>query len=59
MSKLNHLHILIAEDDADDADIICDIFNKNSNFEKVSLVPNGEELLNFLKKHQIKFQILF
>lgn len=50
MSKLNHLHILIAEDDADDADIICDIFNKNSNFEKVSLVPNGEELLNFLKK---------
>jgi CheY-like chemotaxis protein len=43
------LHIIIAEDDNDDADVICETFNNNPNFEKVSLVTNGEELLNFLK----------
>lgn len=49
MSKLYNLHIIIAEDDCDDADIICHSFNKNPDFVKVSLVANGEELLNFLK----------
>lgn len=44
-----NIHIIIAEDDDDDADVICEIFNKNPNFGKVSLVANGEELLNFLK----------
>jgi CheY-like chemotaxis protein len=43
------LHILIAEDDEDDADLICEIFNNNPDFGKVSLVTNGEELINFLK----------
>ena len=43
------LHILIAEDDEDDADLICEIFNNNLNFGKVSLVTNGGELINFLK----------
>ena len=46
--KLN-LHIIIAEDDDDDADVIVDTFAKNPYFGKVSLVANGEELLNFLK----------
>ncbi|MEN2401463.1 response regulator [Flavobacterium sp. MC2016-06] len=49
MSVLNNLHIIIAEDDSDDADVICETFNKNPNFGKVSLVKNGEELLNYLK----------
>jgi len=49
MPHLNNLHIIIAEDDCDDADIICHTFNKNPDFNKVSLVANGEELLNYLK----------
>jgi CheY-like chemotaxis protein len=49
MTKLNNLHIIIAEDDEDDADVISEIFNKNPDFDKVSLVSNGEELLNYLK----------
>ena len=43
------LHIIIAEDDNDDADVICETFSNNPNFSKVSLVANGEELLNYLK----------
>lgn len=46
---LNNLHIVIAEDDSDDADVMHETFNKNPNFGKVSLVSNGEELLNYLK----------
>jgi CheY-like chemotaxis protein len=49
MPKLYNLHIVIAEDDCDDADIICHTFNKNPDFVKVSLVANGEELLNYLE----------
>jgi CheY-like chemotaxis protein len=49
MPKLYNLHIIIAEDDLDDADIITESFNKNPDFTKVSLVGNGEELLNYLK----------
>lgn len=49
MSDLNNLHIIIAEDDCDDADIIYQTFTKNPDFAKVSLVANGEELLNYLK----------
>ncbi|MFB9109783.1 response regulator [Flavobacterium gyeonganense] len=44
-----NLHIIIAEDDNDDADVIFETFNNNPDFGKVSLVANGEELLNFLK----------
>jgi CheY-like chemotaxis protein len=50
MPHLNNLHIIIAEDDDDDADVICETFNKNPNFSKVTLVPNGEELLNYLNE---------
>lgn len=49
MPLRNNLHIIIAEDDTDDAEIMFEIFNKNPNFNKVSLASNGEELLNFLK----------
>lgn len=46
---LHNLHIVIAEDDSDDADVMYETFNKNPNFGKVSIVNNGEELLNYLK----------
>lgn len=46
---LHNLHIVIAEDDSDDADVMYETFNKNPSFEKVSIVGNGEELLNYLK----------
>lgn len=46
--KLN-LHILIADDDLDDADLMFETFTNNANFSKISLVANGEELINFLK----------
>lgn len=46
---LHNLHIVIAEDDSDDADVMQETFNKNPNFGKVSIVNNGEELLNYLK----------
>lgn len=49
MPQLNNLHIIIAEDDLDDADIISESFNKNPVFHTVNLVSNGEELLNYLK----------
>lgn len=49
MPEKYNLHIVIAEDDMDDADVISDTFSNNPNFSKVSLVANGEELLNFLK----------
>ncbi|WP_456312435.1 response regulator [Pseudomonas shirazensis] len=49
MPHLYNLHIIIAEDDTDDADVICETFSNNPNFGKVSLVANGEELLSYLK----------
>jgi len=49
MPEKYNLHIVIAEDDMDDADVITETFNNNPSFSKVSLVANGEELLNYLK----------
>ncbi|PBJ15981.1 response regulator [Flavobacterium sp. ACN6] len=49
MPQKYNLHIIIAEDDIDDADVITETFSKNPSFSKVSLVANGEELLNYLK----------
>lgn len=49
MAEKFNLHIIIAEDDNDDADVIVETFSQNPNFGKVILVPNGEELLNYLK----------
>lgn len=54
MPHLHNLHIVIAEDDEDDADVITETFNKNPNFDKVTLVSNGEELLNYLKEPSAK-----
>ena len=49
MPHNRNLHIIIAEDDSDDAVVICETFQNNPNFGKVSRVSNGEELLNYLK----------
>ena len=49
MIKLRNLHILIAEDDFDDSEAICESFQKHPLFSKVEIVKNGKELLDYLK----------
>jgi CheY-like chemotaxis protein len=49
MSDQKLLHILIAEDDEDDAFMTIESFKKNRAFAKISLVKNGWELIEFLK----------
>ena len=49
MTQLQNLHIIIAEDDIDDGEIIEQSFSKHPAFLKISLVKNGKELLEFLK----------
>jgi CheY-like chemotaxis protein len=46
--NFKNLHILIAEDDVDDADIITLSFEKCEAFDRVNLVKNGEQLIAFL-----------
>jgi len=46
--KLQELHILIAEDDIDDAEIIEASFARHSSFTNVDIVKNGKELLDYL-----------
>ncbi len=48
MTQLNNLHILIAEDDPDDGEIITQRFAEHAAFTKVEWVKNGKELLSFL-----------
>jgi len=45
---LKKLQILIAEDDFDDGEFICESFSNNSFIERVDWVRNGRELLDFL-----------
>lgn len=49
MTLPNKLHILIAEDDIDDAETIFQCFDTHPLFSKVDLVANGKELLDFLE----------
>jgi len=49
MAQLQNLHIIIAEDDIDDGEIIEQSFLKHPSFDKISIVKNGKELLEFLK----------
>lgn len=58
MTPLQNLHIIIAEDDIDDGDIIGHSFAKHPSFVKISLVKNGKELLEFLKKEQKKPDVI-
>ncbi len=50
MSGFENLHIVIAEDDFDDGEIITGSFTKHPAFSKVDWVKNGRELLDFLHK---------
>jgi len=47
--KQNKLHIIIAEDDIDDGEIIQASFARHPSFLNVDIVKNGKELLDFLK----------
>ncbi len=51
MTGLKDLHIVIAEDDSDDGEIITQSFEKHMAFIKVDLVKNGQELLDYLKEN--------
>ena len=42
------LHILIAEDDEDDLELISSSFKNNNRFNKVDTVKDGVELMNYL-----------
>jgi CheY-like chemotaxis protein len=55
---LNNLHIVIAEDDFDDGEIILDSFLRHVSFAKVNLVKNGKELLEFLETSKNKPDII-
>jgi len=48
MFQPKELHILIAEDDPDDAETILESFEKHPAFKRVDIVINGKELLNYL-----------
>lgn len=53
MKKLRDLHILIAEDDFDDAEVILESFEKHPLFSKIEIVKNGKELLNYLENSAV------
>ena len=48
MKKLKNLHIVIAEDDFDDSEVIFESFQKHPLFHKIEIVKNGKELLDYL-----------
>lgn len=47
--KHGKLHIVIAEDDIDDGEIIVDSFLAHAAFAVVDLVSNGKELIDYLR----------
>jgi len=51
MINPNNLYILIAEDDEDDAIVIENCFIESKHFNKISMVKNGQELLDFLENN--------
>ncbi len=58
MTRSSNLHIIIAEDDMDDYEIIEKSFFKHPGFTKISLVKNGKELLEFLRNEQVKPDVI-
>lgn len=54
MKKVNQLYIIIAEDDHDDGELMCEYFEKNESFKNLKWVKNGKELLDNLHSDQIK-----
>lgn len=45
------ISILIADDDADDRELIRAAFDENSTQHHINFVENGEELLHYLNRH--------
>ena len=58
MIRTNNLHIVIAEDDTDDTEIILESFSRHSSFTKISLVKNGKELIDFLNSDEEKPDVI-
>jgi len=58
MLESKNLHILIAEDDADDAFIIKDSFEQHPDFNNVVVVSNGQKLLDYLDNNPLPDMIL-
>ena len=52
------LHIVIAEDDIDDGEIVIKSFGKHSLFTKVDWVKNGKELLDYLNDSSPKPDVI-
>lgn len=52
MTELKKIHIIIAEDDIDDGEIILESFSKHPAFVKIDWVKNGVELLDMLKNNK-------
>ena len=53
MTRLTNLFILIAEDDQDDAELVKECFEQNSSFDRVEVVQNGQELIDFLSTSDV------
>lgn len=49
MDRRTDLHIVIAEDDDDDREVISDCFKRHNGFSRVDVVANGRDLLDFLR----------
>ena len=52
------LHIIIEEDDIDDAETILQSFEKNADFTRVDVVLNGQELLDYLESEESKPDVI-
>lgn len=50
--SIKTLHILIAEDDEDDLDLISSSFEKSGKFHQIDVVKNGVELIEYLKSRR-------
>lgn len=55
---MKNLHILIAEDDIDDGELIVECFEANPDFSTVTWVKNGKELVDFLKADKSTVDII-
>jgi CheY-like chemotaxis protein len=52
MTDLRQLYIVIAEDDEDDGELLCESFTRHTSFKKVDWVNNGKALLELLEKNE-------
>ncbi|MES2515205.1 MAG: response regulator [Bacteroidota bacterium] len=58
MNTFNNLHIVIAEDDPDDGEIVVNSFNSHPCFSNITWVKNGQELLDFLNACEKKPDVI-